>query len=44
MAAQFGGTVNVDIRDPVPVPVAVDVSGGPYLNLEREADAALIRE
>jgi hypothetical protein len=51
----FKGTINVDIRDSVPDwswrftggtirPVAVDVSGNPYVDMAREAEAMLVRE
>ena len=56
MAKSFRGVVNMDIRDSVPGTqpwaftggtlhrVAVDASGEPYLDLEREAVAMLSRE
>ena len=46
----FKGTINVDIRDSVPdwspfeKRVAVDVSGEPYVDMAREAEAMLVRE
>jgi arylsulfatase len=56
MSEPFRGVVNLDIRESVPDwspwaftggtlhRVAIDVSGEPYLNLEREAAAMLARE
>ncbi|HEY2691976.1 MAG TPA: hypothetical protein VGJ50_26310 [Streptosporangiaceae bacterium] len=55
MSEPFKGTINVDIRDSVPdwtpfePPKAPDgapnvVSGQPYLDLERQAEAMLARE
>jgi hypothetical protein len=51
MSEPFKGTINVDIRDsepdwsPFEPPRApIDVSGEPYLDLEREAAAMLARE